>query len=98
MLLLCSGAGGLKADCAFCPSGSDAAEECAAVGTSLLVINPFHFQNQYLLVSSTGGLGDLKGEQHPLIRDELNDTYWCVQQLTQRKKYKRGNWVFSSAY
>lgn len=45
MMLLCSGAGGSKADCAFCPSGSDAAEECTAVGSSLLAIKAFHFKN-----------------------------------------------------
>lgn len=81
MMLLCSGAGGLKADCAFCPSGSDAAEEWAAVGSSLLVIKPFCFQNRDLLVCATGGLQDLKGEWHPLIRDELSDVYQHVQRL-----------------
>lgn len=95
MMLLCSGAGGLKADCAFCPSGSGAAE-CIAVGSSLLVIKPFHFQNRDLLVSAMGGLQDLKREWHPLIRDELSYTYQHVQRLTWGEKYQRRNWVFSS--
>lgn len=46
IMLLCSGAGGSKADCAFCLVGSDAAEECAAIGSSLLVIKPFHFKTE----------------------------------------------------
>lgn len=56
MILPCSGTGGSKASCAFCPGGSDAAEECAAAESSLQVIKPFHFQNRDLLFSAIGGL------------------------------------------
>lgn len=33
-----------------------------------------------------GGLRELTGGRHPLIRDELNDMYWHVQWLTRGEK------------
>lgn len=93
MMLLCSSTGGLKADCAFRPRGSDAAEECAVVRSSLLEINPVAFQN-----------GDLQWEVSESWREDgipSSGMRWmtCTDMCSgwHGVRNKRGNWVFSPA-